>query len=78
LNGKHKCEDEFGCLTLSERHKLALFEKMLGTTCKEVRVGWRKLRNEELHNDYEELYLLGYNSMYTLKMEAKCSSEMLG
>jgi hypothetical protein len=49
----------YGCeiwsLTLSEEHKLKVFEnevlrRILGPKKDEVTGWWRKLRNEELHN----------------------------
>jgi hypothetical protein len=49
------CETWF--LTLREEHSLNVFEKrvlrrIFGTKRDEVTGGWRKLRNEELHNLY--------------------------
>jgi hypothetical protein len=51
----------YGCetwsLTLREEHKLRVFEnrvlrRIFGLKRDEVTGGWRKLRNEELHNLY--------------------------
>jgi hypothetical protein len=50
----------YGCetwsLTLREGHRLRVFENRLlrifGPKTKEVKGGWRKLHNEELHNLY--------------------------
>jgi hypothetical protein len=50
-------------LTLREEHRLRVFENRLlkrifGPKRDEVRGGWRKLRNEELHNLYPSLSII--------------------
>jgi hypothetical protein len=53
--GLYEYETRF--LTLGEEHRLRVFEstvisRMFGPKRDEVRGGWRKLHNEELHNLY--------------------------
>jgi hypothetical protein len=46
----------FGCetwsLTVGEEHRLRVLRRIFGPKRDEVRGGWRKLHNEELHNLY--------------------------
>jgi hypothetical protein len=55
------CETWF--LTLSEEHRLMLFEnrvlkRIFGPKKEEVAGGWRRLHNEELHNLYTSTYFI--------------------
>jgi hypothetical protein len=47
---------QYGCeswsLTLREKHRLRVFERIFGPKRDEVTGDWRKLHNEELHNLY--------------------------
>jgi hypothetical protein len=58
----------YGCetwsLTLREEYRLSVFEnrvlrRMFGPKRDEVRGGWRKLHNEELHNLYSSPSIIG-------------------
>jgi len=46
-----------GPCTLSQQHSLRVFKnrKTLGTKWEQVRVEWRKVHGEELHNLYSSL-----------------------
>jgi hypothetical protein len=57
------CGCETWSLTLKEEHRLRVFEnrvlrRIFGPKSNEITLGWRKLRNEELHNLYSSPNLL--------------------